>query len=211
MRQCSTCTKVDWQILSLFSNPEEGHLLLLHKSRVSSWNISVVGLSTWRQRGPLLVGQTIDLSFWKSEGSISSLNGPSFSSFLCWADMRMFLSRHHIQRSFARVTNSLDTVPPKLLIYATAVVLSRHTSNNMFFAKVWTARIAARSSKQFMCTFLFILDQGPPVLWWEHVAPHPVRDASDSIIKSISLLLSPSICSCCQSTNWVPLCNPEIV
>ena len=42
----------------------------------------------------------------------------------CCAVKWMFFFRHHIHRSPARCTKLLDTVPPRLLIYATTVVLS---------------------------------------------------------------------------------------
>ena len=57
----------------------------------------------------------------------------------CWAVMWMLRSRHHIHCVFARSTNSGETVPPRLFMYAKAEVLSnlRRTDNlDLYFRNV---------------------------------------------------------------------------
>ena len=60
-----------------------------------------------------------------------------------------------------------DTVPPKWFIYDTAVVLSILSSkvmSDLFFVKTYTAKNAARISRQFMWYSFSSGDQGPPVV-----------------------------------------------
>ncbi len=66
----------------------------------------------------------------------------------------------------------------------TAVVLSSNSSTvilDWFLVKAHTARLAAWISRQLMCHSFSQEFHGPPVLTPFKVAPHPVRDASDSI------------------------------
>ena len=79
----------------------------------------------------------------------------------------MFCSRHHIQRLQVKETKFLDTVPPGLLIYATAEVLfnlSRADDFCLSFKNVCKARVAASSSRQFTCHVVSCIVQGPPML-----------------------------------------------
>ena len=64
----------------------------------------------------------------------------------CTVAMWIFLSRHHVHRSLARITISWETVPPRLFMKGTAVVSSKERC----FAKVFTARVAASSSRQLI-------------------------------------------------------------
>ena len=57
----------------------------------------------------------------------------------------------------AKCTNSLETLPPRLFIYATAVVLSNLRSLDvlvLFFRNVLTASVAASSSRHFIYILL---------------------------------------------------------
>ena len=57
----------------------------------------------------------------------------------------------------------------------------------MFFKKVFSARVAASSSRQLMCHFFSRGDQGPPVLVPWQDAPQPWDEASDSMVRSGSV------------------------
>ena len=64
-----------------------------------------------------------------------------------------------------------------------------HTDKSLsFFTNVFRANVAARSSRQLMCLVFSWVDQGPPVLILWHDAPHPRYEASDSIVRSGSLI-----------------------
>ena len=58
----------------------------------------------------------------------------------------MFLSGHHIHRFLVNETNSLETVPPRLFMYSTAVVLSilsRIDTLDLVFVNDLTAGVTA--------------------------------------------------------------------
>ena len=104
-----------------------------------------------------------------------------------------YFFRHHIHKSLARCTKSLDTVPPRLLTYTTTVVLSglrRACILLLSFINVFTAGVAASISRQFMCILVSTTcsNQGPPVLTPWQVELHPFLEVVKSIIMSIFFL-----------------------
>jgi len=103
----------------------------------------------------LLTGDLDFLEYHLVSHLIQALDSLSAMEFMIpgryWASNEMFLSMHHNHSVFARCERVGDTVPPFLFIYATAVVLSILRRTEMFnfpLANVWTARVAARSSRQ---------------------------------------------------------------
>ena len=78
-------------------------------------------------------------------------------------------------------------MPPILLMYAMAVVLSILRRTWIFFlpfVKVFTARAPPASSRRFMWWVLSSSDQRPPVLICSVAAPQPRSDASVSMTRS---------------------------
>ena len=64
-----------------------------------------------------------------------------------------------------------------------------HTDKSLsFFANIFRANVATRSSRQLMCLVFSWVDQGSPVLILWYDAPHPRYEASDSIVRSGSLI-----------------------
>ena len=96
----------------------------------------------WKARGQSIQS---DLS-WVVRDSVSAmvLGTPG----TCWAVRMIFLLRAHIHNYFSRSVSWHDTVPPMLLMLATAVALSSWRSTDTSetsFRKVFTANIAAGS------------------------------------------------------------------
>ena len=116
------------------------------------------------------------------------LNGrsvcPESTRFCCLAPWRLCLLLHSESLEYAELSQihllpgllptvrvperSGECVPRRLLIYATAVVLSKRKrtclgTGSRCFSKAFRAKVAARNSKTLMCTFASSTLQWPPV------------------------------------------------
>ena len=184
-------SKGDWHSSLDLSSPGGMHLLPLPEGLISSWRIMAVDslasigpIVTWIFWNILGLSIQFDWSFIildSRSAIIFSLPGRY------WADRRMFFSRHHIQRSLTGVVTWRGTIPPILLMYATAVILSKCNKTCLFvwcLRNVFTASVAASISRQFMYHDLSDGDHGP--LSWDPRKSLPTLSG-----KHLILLLHP--------------------
>ena len=149
-----------------------------------SWQVNLLANRS-TSRGPslwLICRKTVGHSFQSLWSFITrdSLSAMVFNTpARCWALRRMLLSIHHSHSSLARVFSCGEIVPPSLLMY----VLRWMVRFVLSFAKHFTDRKAARSSRQLMCMVLSSGVQGPPVRTPLHTAPHPFFEASVSMVR----------------------------
>jgi hypothetical protein len=88
--------------------------------------------------------------------------------------------------SNATEQRELDLVPPFLLIYATAVVLSILTSTVLRWAedaKHLRPLKAANNSSSLIWRFVSTVVQGPPVLTSSLTAPQPDNETEEKIVR----------------------------
>ena len=157
---------------------------------VSNRHNLVAVMSVSRQISPLPVGLCSSwLIFLKTWGHnfqsvLSIIFRDSASAMVfaipgrCCAFRDISLSMHHSQRSIVSWFRRGDTVPPSLFMYAIAVVLSIFSSMVMLLlslAKHFTAREAAKSSRQFMwrlcCSDSLAHRRGASVSWDMRLLP----------------------------------------